>query len=298
MTAPRPFLPGTAYLVTRRCTRREFLLRPSGATNELFLFVLARAALLYGICVHAFCVMSNHYHLVVTDPDARLPSFTQYLDALVARAMNAALGRSENFWATEECSVVELVTAADVVDKTAYVLANPVAAGLVRDAREWPGAWSAPEQLGTQVALPRPKAFFRADGDVPAEVDLELSVPPGFASVDDFRRRVVEACAAREEGARRERRSSGRGFLGAAKVLAQKPWARPTRRAEPLGQLNPRVAARDPSKRTEALARLKAFVASYRRAWAAWRAGVRDTVFPPGTYLLRVTHRVRCEALC
>jgi REP element-mobilizing transposase RayT len=41
--------------------------------------------------VHAWCVLSNHYHLVVTDPDARLPAFMQYLDSLVARAMNASL---------------------------------------------------------------------------------------------------------------------------------------------------------------------------------------------------------------
>jgi REP element-mobilizing transposase RayT len=60
VTAPRQVLPGTAYLVTRRCAQREFLLRPSPATNAVFLYVLAVAACRFGIRVHAFCVLSNH----------------------------------------------------------------------------------------------------------------------------------------------------------------------------------------------------------------------------------------------
>jgi hypothetical protein len=41
---------------------------------------------------------------------------------------------------------VKLVSARDIVDKTAYVLANPVAAGLVASGSAWPGLWSAPER--------------------------------------------------------------------------------------------------------------------------------------------------------
>ncbi len=93
MTAPRQVLPGASYLVTRRCTQRQLLLTPSRTVNDVFLYVLALAATRYGIRVHAFCVLSNHYHLVVTDPGANLPAFQQFLDALVARAVNASLGR-------------------------------------------------------------------------------------------------------------------------------------------------------------------------------------------------------------
>jgi putative transposase len=99
MTAPRQVLPDTTYLITRRCAQRQFLLRPSPITNEVFLYVLAVAARRFQVCVHAFCVLSNHFHLVVTDPGARLPAFEQYLDSLVARALNASLGRWESFWA-------------------------------------------------------------------------------------------------------------------------------------------------------------------------------------------------------
>ena len=184
MTAPRQILPGNTYLVTRRCSERRYFLRPSALTNEIFLYALAVAASRYGVLVHVFCVLSNHYHLLVTDPEARLPAFMQYLDSLVARATNASLGRWEGFWSSEASySAVSHDSTDDIVRKAAYVLANPVSAGLVQHGKEWPGLWTAPEQLGvaTLTAM-RPKVFFRAKGSMPESAELALSLPPGFAS--------------------------------------------------------------------------------------------------------------------
>jgi putative transposase len=62
MTAPRQILPGAIYLVTRRCAQRQFFLRPSKTTNEVFLYLLAVAARRFGVVVHAYCVLSNHFH--------------------------------------------------------------------------------------------------------------------------------------------------------------------------------------------------------------------------------------------
>ena len=94
MSIPRQILPGTTYLLTRRCTQRQFLIRPSRVVNEIFLYCLARAAKRTGVEVHAFCVLSNHYHLVVTDPLALLPVFAHWLNVHMARALNAHLSRS------------------------------------------------------------------------------------------------------------------------------------------------------------------------------------------------------------
>ena len=110
MTAPRQVLKGSTYLVTRRCSQRQFLLKPSEITNAIFKYVLAVAARRYHIQVHAYCVLSNHFHLVVTDPGARLPAFAQMLASLVARAMNASWGRWESFWAPSSYSAVRRKT--------------------------------------------------------------------------------------------------------------------------------------------------------------------------------------------
>lgn len=295
MTVPRQVLPGTTYLVTRRCFHRQFLLRPSATTNEIFLYVLAIAARRFGVELHAFCVLSNHFHLVVTDPDARLPAFEQYLDSLVARALNASLGRWEAFWAPSSYSAVALVSPEDVLDKAAYVLANPVAAGLVRRGREWPGLWSNPAAVGGPALLAkRPSIFFRPKGRMPESLELTLTPPPGFSSAEDFTEQLAAAVAEREENALNALRSRGLAPLGATRVLAQKPFGNPAP-GEPRRMLNPRIAARDKWKRIEALGRLVEFLRAYRAAWRLFRAGVRDVLFPPGTYWLRVAHGARCN---
>ncbi len=292
MTAPRQVLPGTTYLVTRRGAQRQLLLTPSPSTNAIFLYVLALAAHRFGVLVHGFCVMSNHYHLVVTDPDARLPAFGQYLDSLVARAVNASLGRWESFWAPSSYSAVALSTPEDVLDKAAYVLANPVAAGLVRHAREWPGVWSPPEAIGgAAVPARRPETFFRKNGYLPESINLELSAPPGFDSAEQFRVLLTDAVHAREAA----HGADARSFVGAARVRAQSPWARPNG-GERRRTMNPRVAARDKWRRLETLSRLATFLGEYRQAWRVWTSGVRDVVFPAGTYAMRVAHGVACYA--
>lgn len=296
MTAPRQVLPGTVYLVTRRCAQRQLLLRPSSSTNDIFLYVLAVAVRRYGMKLHAFCVLSNHFHLVLTDPLAQLPAFEQYLDSLVARAVNASLGRWEAFWAPSSYSAVILTSPEDIVDKVAYVLANPVAAALVRRGRDWPGLWSDPERIGGEpLVARRPEGFFSAKGSMPETAELALSAPAGFESTSAFRDRVVAALDAAEQCAVSTVTQAGGRFLGALKVRAQETWRR-ARTPEPRRQLNPRVAARDKWKRLETLARLVDFLQRYRAAWRARRAGDLAAIFPPGTYLMRVAHGAPCAA--
>jgi REP element-mobilizing transposase RayT len=290
MTAPRQVVPGTTYLVTRRCTQRQFLLKPSRAVNEVFLYVLALAAERYQIRIHAYCVLSNHAHLVVSDPRAQLPAFLQFLDGIVAKALNAFHGRCENFWAPDTYSAVKLAETGDILNKVAYVLANPVAAGLVPHGREWPGLWSAPELIGTAIEVRRPDFFFSRKGTLPEKVTLRISRPPGFPSTEAFRRDLTASLDHREQRAARKHR--GR-FLGVARVLAQDPMSRP-RAAEPRRGLNPRIAAYDKWKRVELLQRLVAFLRAYDKAWIAMRAGRLGVVFPYGTYHLRVQHDVPC----
>jgi REP-associated tyrosine transposase len=296
MTLPRQVLEGSTYLVTRRCSERRFFLRPSKATDAIFRYVLAVAANRYGIQVHAYCVLSNHFHLVVTDPRARLPEFHRYLDGLVARAMNCSLGRWDGFWERDSYSAVKLETDDAVIEKMVYVLANPVAAGLVRRGREWPGVWSDPSLIGGEaIPAERPTVFFRKLGRMPATASLRLCSPPGFDSDAAFAERLGKALRDAEDRAAAELEKEGRSFLGVARVLAQKPRAHPAP-TEPRRGLNPRVACRNRWKRIEALQRLKDFGMAYREALDKWRAGVRNVLFPRGSWLMRVQHAALCQA--
>ena len=289
MTAPRQVLAGRSYLVTRRCLLRHFFLRPSAVVSQVFSYVLALASQRYGVQIHAFCVLSNHYHLVLTDPHARLPAFQQFLHAFVARAINAHLGRWEYFWAPDTYSAVVLGSPVDIVAKAAYTLANPVAAGLVPAGHLWPGLWSAPDTVGTSIRVRRPDHFFDKEGTLPEYVDLLLEVPDGFSSPQDFRDQL-QAELSRQEQAARDENST---FLGVARVEGQSPFGRPLP-GEPHRQLSPRVAARDKWRRVELLQQLRSFLSDYWDALLLWREGKVEPVFPAGTYLMRVAHGVAC----
>jgi REP element-mobilizing transposase RayT len=297
MTVARQVLPGTTLLITRRCFGRMFLLRPSKQGNDLFRYILAVAAGRFGVLIHAYCVLSNHFHCVLTDPKGNLPRFEQYLDGLVARSFNALHGRWESFWAPGSYSAVCLATPADVLDKAAYVLANPVAAGLVRRGAEWPGLWAAAGlPSGVAIQVKRPEGFFRPDGPLPPSATLALVCPPGFESMDAFRESVAARAKVLEDRAARKLAAERRSFLGVRAAMAQRPTARPAV-GEPRRGLNPRVGARDKWKRIEAILRLKKFVAAYREAWSAFARGLRETVFPAGTYWMRVAHGVKCAGV-
>jgi hypothetical protein len=218
-----------------------------------------------------------------------------WLNEYIAKCVNAHLGRWESFWAPGSYSAVRLVGPDDVLAKMVYVYNNAVDAGLVRTAREWPGARSLPEDLvGRPAEIQRPVGFFRVNGPVPKKVLLQLDVPDGLVeSGEDPVERLAKAAKAREEEIRATRRERGLGYLGRRRVLKQSSFGRPES-LEPRRKLSPRVAAADKWHRIEVTQRLKVFRDAYRAAWERYRNGDLSVLFPFGTYWMRVRLGVQC----
>src|SRR5881394_1880145 len=117
MSLPRQIKPGRCYMITRRCSERRFFMRPDADTNNAFIYCMAVAAKKSAVGVVFFLAMSNHYHAGVIDNEGRLPEFLEHFHKLFAKHQNALRGRWENFWASEQSSVVELVGAEDLIEK-------------------------------------------------------------------------------------------------------------------------------------------------------------------------------------
>jgi putative transposase len=293
VTAPREVLPGRFYLVTRRCTQRQFLLTPCPRTNQIVRFALALAAKKSGVRLHAVCFMSNHWHGVVSDPSALLPIFLEHLHRLIAKAQNAWLKRRENFWSSERTSVVHLATPSDVLEKMAYTIANPTSAMLVRSPDEWPGVLSHWEETSAEVEMP--DVFFDRYGDLPRKVSLDIVRPQIFEQLtdDQLSRLLLNEVGKLVQRARDATLVSESQFVGVQAVLNQRFDAKPSTE-EKLGALNPRIAAESPPVRVRTIQKMQAFVKAYRAAWLRWREGIRDVVFPAGTYALRLHSGVTC----
>ena len=87
--------------------------------NQVFLYCLGYAAERYGVEVHAYCLMSNHMHLVLTDPQGTLPRFMHWLDLFLAKCVNAMLGRWESVWAGGSYNPVVLLDEPAILEKIA-----------------------------------------------------------------------------------------------------------------------------------------------------------------------------------
>ncbi len=298
MSLPRQILPGETYLVTRRCERRRFLLTPSPAVRMIFGYCLGVAARKFGILLHAVVVMSNHYHLVLTDPGARLPEFMHWLNEYVAKALNRHYGRCENFWASGSYSAVRLLDLDDVFRKIVYVLANPVSAHLVRTHSEWPGLISSPSgMVRGRWVFERPKVFFRRAGPLPRRVEVIFSLPPGLDGncAQQWIRALEAGIREEEQGIAAARQHEGQPFLGTGTILSQSPETLPAT-PEDSPRFHPRVAVRDPRRWRDWLSSFALFLDAYRKAWSRFRAGERNVVFPAGTYAMRVRFGVPCAA--
>lgn len=291
----RKILPGTTYAITRRTILQYMLFRPDPFVTQIINYLLAVIARRHGFEIHAFCVMSNHIHLVVTDVRGTLPAFLQSFHLTVARCTKALRNWKHVVWDKAPTSVVRLETEAAIVEKIAYVLANPVAAGLVRRAEDWPGAKVIVREIGQGIIhARRPEVYLnRKNRKWPEQATLPITLPPGIeaARAPDFRRLVAAELSRLESQARAEVGSRGQRFLGADGASAVPPTTRPTT-AEPTVDRNPTFAVgrNQGDARQKAADAVRVFRASYRAALDRWRTGARDVVFPAGTWWMRVFH--------
>ena len=307
-------------MVTVRCTGRAFRLLPHRKVVETVWYCLAATVAKYGLSVHEFSFLSNHYHLGITPLGDDLPAFMQDLNSLLSRALNALRSWSgSNFEGAYNITVQ--VDDRATVRQCGYILANPCAADLVSRISQWRGVHSYDLEYGETVTVKRPnyglwkpvegqtekkrrrkgewdqtRRSFRGRWVTPDEVSFKLTRPAVYEDeLDDreLRQLIREEALKRQEDAEKARRKKGRRAMGMRRVLQQK-WSDLPNSKEDLFGPEPKVAASSRWARQEALERDRSFTREYRACRRAWCAGDREVVFPAGTYQMRVRFGVRC----
>jgi REP element-mobilizing transposase RayT len=287
--------PGSLVEVTCRTVQGRLLLRPSPILRDLTLGVLARAARLYPVEIHAFAFLSNHFHLLVTVASAqRLASFMNYLNSNLAREAGRLVRWREKFWGRRYQAILVSEEDETQIARLRYVLAHGVKEGLVGSPLDWPGAHCARALLdGAPLAgrwidrtLEHAALRKRRPVDPGAFVKLEelrLAPLPCWRNLSESQRRfrihdLVEGIE--REGRSREQRT-GQPPLGRDSVLRQDPRHEPNRIQKgpaPLAHAASR-AARDAVKGA-----YRIFLAVYRHAAERLRSGALDAIFPEGSF--------------
>jgi REP element-mobilizing transposase RayT len=287
----------------RRTTRRHYLFTPDEdrRVSEMYWYCFAVAAERTGVELYATTLMSTHLHYVIGDPQGRRPEFFALLHRLLALHIKAFRGWTEEVFNKASTGSHELETPEALVQSIAYTIANPVAAGAVRFAKEWPGAITLPEHIGRRVVrVPRPKGFFDPENEAfPDVAEIRVRMPQvlvdAYGSEEEARALIADRVRELERQARDALQAEGRTFVGVRGVLRTKHTKRATS-WEDFGSRNPQFAAAgDREASRAAVARIRAFNTDYESALDRWRAGDRDVVFPRGTWWMRVHHNVRCH---
>jgi len=116
-----------------------------------FIATLATTIRKYGWKCHAYCLMTNHYHLVVETPEPNLSDGMERLNGTYARRFNWRHGRRNHLFG-ERFHDELILDEGHFLESCRYAVLNPVRAGMCRDAGEY--LWSS--YLATVGRLPAP----------------------------------------------------------------------------------------------------------------------------------------------
>jgi putative transposase len=151
--------PGAVYHVTSRGNGRKDIFEDD-RDRLIFLSILGSVVKRYNWLCHAYCLMDNHYHLMLETPDANLSAGMRQLNGVYTQSYNRRhqkpghifQGRFKAILIQKENYLLELCR---------YVVLNPVRAGLVKKVEDW--RWSSylvtagigkePEYLNTDWIL-------------------------------------------------------------------------------------------------------------------------------------------------
>jgi putative transposase len=152
----RILYPGALYHVVSRGNARAPIFF-ADRDRRVFLRVLAKVVADHHWLCHAYCLMPNHYHLVIQTPEANLSQgmqqlngiYTQRFNRLNERVGHVFQGRFKAIVVEEESHLFELAR---------YVVLNPVRAAMVSDAEDY--RWSS---LRATAGLTRAPAWLSVD---------------------------------------------------------------------------------------------------------------------------------------
>lgn len=136
---PRLTLPGYPHHVIQRGNNRQAIFS-AAADYQTLLDLLDENAHKFDVAIHAYVLMGNHFHLLVTPQTVDgLPQMMQAVGRRYVRYFNDAQKRSGTLWEGRYKSTL-IQTDRYLLACMAYIDLNPVRAGLVPQARDYP--WS------------------------------------------------------------------------------------------------------------------------------------------------------------
>ena len=129
---------GALYHVTSRGNERKLVFKDDTDRN-IFLDTLHKVTQRYNWLCHAYCLMNNHYHLVIETPDGNLSKGMRQLNGVYTQTFNKRHKRVGHIFQGRYKAIL-IQKESHLLEVCRYVVLNPVRAKTVTGAKEW--RWS------------------------------------------------------------------------------------------------------------------------------------------------------------
>ena len=151
---PRIAFPGALYHLTARGVDGVAIYRDH-ADRRQFLTLLDLVVQGTGWLVYAYCLMGNHYHLLLETPEPNVSEGMQYLNGVYGQRFNRRHDRTGHLLGGRFHSTL-VEKQSHLLEATRYVVLNPVRANLCNHPGDWPwSSYAATAGAATVPGVPR-----------------------------------------------------------------------------------------------------------------------------------------------
>ena len=130
--------PGAVYHVTSRGNEKKPVFKDD-TDRQNFLNTLQHVNKRYNWICHAYCLMTNHYHLLIETPDGNLSIGMRQLNGVYTQLFNKRHGRTGHLFQGRYKAIL-IQKDSHLLEVCRYVVLNPVRARMVERPDEW--KWS------------------------------------------------------------------------------------------------------------------------------------------------------------
>lgn len=213
MTKAKPVISGQTVYATAKVVRDEFWLRDDENHNirNLILYLVAHYATKHGILVHSMVVMSNHYHLLLTDARGQRDLFFKAFHSTLSKHIASLFSKSDaSLLQRGNLHQMVLLDQATVEEQHIYTLLNPVRANIVERYQQYTHvlidhyAWNN-EQVYTRPAwfskyqwteeeltlVPVPPSYFKSNSNAQNIAHFDVFVAEAHTAYDIDRKTPV-----------------------------------------------------------------------------------------------------------
>lgn len=148
--------PGAVYHITSRGNAKERIFLSDGDRAN-FLLTLKKVIGKYNWLCYAYCLMDNHYHLIIETPDGNLAIGMRQLNGVYTQSFNSSHKRLGHIFQGRYKAIL-IQKGSHLLEALRYVVLNPLRAGIVKNPEKY--IWSS---YRSTAGLEKPSPFLSTE---------------------------------------------------------------------------------------------------------------------------------------